>query len=115
MINAVLYREGDDLTGCRLEGHSGWAEQGNDIVCAGASILVCTCVNALESVTGVVPRITEENADKGILAFELPERTEAQNEQAQILMKALRQGLKDLSAEYPRNVTLSIKERRKLP
>ena len=115
MIKEVLYREGEQLTGCRLEGHSGWAEQGNDIVCAGASILVCTCVNALESVTGVVPRITEENADKGILAFELPERTEAQNEKAQILMKALRQGLKDLSGEYPRNVTLSIKERRKLP
>ena len=50
---------------------------------------------------------------KGILAFELPERTEAANEKAQILMKALRQGLEDLTTEYPQNVTLSIKERRK--
>ena len=38
---------------------------------------------------------------------------EAENEKAQILMKALRQGLDDLTAEYPQNVTLSIKERRK--
>ena len=39
MIKAVLYREGKNLTGCRLEGHSGWADQGHDIVCAAASIL----------------------------------------------------------------------------
>ena len=115
MITAVLYREGDNLTGCRLEGHSGWAESGRDIVCAAASILGCTCVNALESVCGVIPEITEYNEQKAMLAFELPEMTEEKNSKAQILMGALRQGLDDLSAEYPQNVTLSIIERRKQP
>ena len=113
MIKAVLYREGKDLTGCRLEGHSGWADSGHDIVCAAASILGCTCVNALESVCGVIPEITEYNEQKAMLAFELPEMTEAENDKAQILMGALRQGLDDLSAEYPQNVTFSIIERRK--
>ena len=113
MITAVLYREGENLTGCRIEGHSGWANAGSDIVCAAVSILGCTCVNALESVCGVIPNITEYNEKKGVLAFELPEITEADNEKAQILMKALKQGLDDLTAEYPQNVTLSIKERRK--
>ena len=113
MINAVLYREGKNLTGCRLEGHSGWAESGHDIVCAAASILGCTSVNALESVCGVIPEITEYNEQKGVLAFELPEMTEEENGKAQILMGALRQGLEDLTAEYPQNVTLSIIERRK--
>ena len=115
MITAVLYREGENLTGCRLEGHSGWAESGHDIVCAAASILGCTCVNALESVCGVIPEITEYNEDSGVLAFELPEMTEEENDKAQILMGALRQGLDDLTAEYPQNVTLSIIERRKQP
>ena len=113
MITAVLYREGENLTGCRIEGHSGWANAGSDIVCAAVSILGCTCVNALESVCGVIPEITEYNEKKGVLAFELPEITEADNEKAQILMKALKQGLDDLTVEYPQNVTLSIKERRK--
>lgn len=113
MITAVLYREGENLTGCRIEGHSDWANAGSDIVCAAVSILGCTCVNALESVCGVIPNITEYNEKKGLLAFELPEITEADNEKAQILMKALKQGLDDLTAEYPQNVTLSIKERRK--
>ena len=115
MIKAVLYREGENLTGCRLEGHSGWADSGHDIVCAAASILGCTCVNALESVCGVIPEITEYNEQKAMLAFELPEMTEEENGKAQILMGALRQGLDDLSAEYPQNVTLSIIERRKQP
>ena len=113
MIRAVLYREGKNLTGCRLEGHSGWADHGHDIVCAAASILGCTCVNALESVCGVIPGITEYNEQKGVLAFKLPEMTEAENEKAQILMKALEQGLKDLAEERQKHVTLSIIERRK--
>ena len=113
MISAVLFRQGEDLTGCRIEGHSGWADAGGDIVCAAVSILGCTCVNALESVCGVIPLVTE-NVD-GALAFELPDRTEAENGKAQILMGALRQGLKDLAAEYPRYVSLSIKERRIKP
>lgn len=115
MITAVLYREGENLTGCRLKGHSGWAESGNDICCAGASILACTCVNALESVLGIIPIVTEENPEQAILSFELPLLTTEENEKAQILMKALEQGLNDLTTEFPQNVTLSIKERRKQP
>ncbi len=113
MISATLYREGENLTGFRAEGHSGWAESGRDIVCAAVSILGCTCVNALESVCGIVPRVTEYDEKKAILAFELPEVTEEENAKAQILMGALRQGLNDLTAEYPHNVTLSMRERRK--
>ena len=62
---------------------------------------------------GVIPAITEYNEDNGVLAFELPTMTEGENEKAQIVMKTLRQGLKDLAEAYPQNVTFSIKERRK--
>ena len=111
MITAVLFREGDNLTGCRLEGHSGRSYAGHDIVCAAVSILGCTCVNALESVCGVIPVVAQN--DEGILTFNLPAMTEEENGKAQILMKALKQGLDDLTAEYPQNVTLSIIERSK--
>ena len=115
MITVSLEQGNEGLTGCRIQGHSGLAETGRDIVCAAVSILGCTCVNALESVCGVIPEITEYNEQKAMLAFELPEMTEEKNSKAQILMGALRQGLDDLSAEYPQNVTLSIIERRKQP
>jgi len=112
MINATLFQESGRLAGCRMEGHSGWAEEGRDIVCAAASILGCTCVNALESVCGIIPEIREN--ENGSLWFELPEAlTEAENAKAQILMGALRQGLRDLTEAYPENIHLREKERRK--
>ena len=107
MISATLYQGKDGLTGCRIIGHSGLAEAGRDIICAAVSILGCTCVNALESVCGVVPLI-EEN-DDGVLGFRLPETTPEENAKAQILMGALKQGLSDLAEEYPRNVQVHLK------
>ena len=53
MISALLLRNGDRFTGFRASGHSGYAEAGSDIVCAGVSVLGCTCVNSLESLLGV--------------------------------------------------------------
>ena len=106
MISAILYHGEGGLTGCRMTGHSGQAEEGHDIVCAAASILGCTCVNALESVCGIIPEITEN--DDGVLAFHLPELTPEENAKAQILMGALQKGLSDLAEGYPRNITLKI-------
>ncbi len=106
MISAVLYHGEDGYTACRITGHSGQSEAGRDIVCAAVSILGCTCVNALESVCGIIPEITEN--EDGALGFELPEMTPEENAKAQILMGALKQGLTDLAEAYPRNVTLTI-------
>ena len=107
MISAVLYQGKDGLDACRITGHSGQAESGRDIVCAAVSILGCTCVNAMETVCGIIPEITEN--DDGVLAFQLPEMNPADNAKAQILMGALKQGLSDLAEEYPRNLTLCEK------
>ena len=106
MISATLYQGEDGYTACRITGHSGQAEAGRDIVCAAVSILGCTCVNALESVCGIIPLVTENDA--GVLSFQLPEINPEENEKAQILMGALKQGLTDLADAYPRNVTLTI-------
>ena len=106
MISATLYQGEDGYTACRITGHSGQAEAGRDIVCAAVSILGCTCVNALESVCGIIPLVTENEA--GVLSFQLPEINPEENAKAQILMGALKQGLTDLADAYPRNVTLTI-------
>ena len=106
MISAILTREGNGYSRCRVSGHSGYAEAGSDIICAAVSILICTCVNALESVCGLVPRVTE-NRD-GLVSFQLPRRTVEEEARAQILMGALKQGLSDLAEAYPQYVQLTI-------
>mgnify|MGYP004449629667 CR=1 FL=1 len=111
MISAILYREGERYTGFRASGHSGYAEAGSDIVCAAVSILSCTCVNSLESLLGVTPRINEY-AD-GLLDFELPEVPAEKEDGVQLLMGSLKQGLGDLQEGYPQYIRLDIKGRRK--
>ena len=106
MISATLYLGKDGFSAFRATGHSGQAEAGRDIVCAAVSILGCTCVNALESVCGIVPQVTEN--EDGVLTFQLPEMTPEENAKAQILMGALKQGLTDLTDAYPHNITLPI-------
>jgi len=112
MISAVLYRNEDRLTGFRASGHSGYADAGSDIVCAGVSALSITCVNAMESLLGVVvsPRVDENT---GLLSFELPDVPEDRESGVQLLMGALGEGLTAMQESYPGYVKFEIKDRRK--
>ncbi|MBR6027964.1 MAG: ribosomal-processing cysteine protease Prp [Clostridia bacterium] len=113
MIRAVMLRDAaGHFTGCRVTGHSGYAPQGSDIVCAAVSALCATCVNSLEAVCGVRPEL-RENRD-GLLDFRLPGGlSDQQAHDAQVLMKALRQGLKDVSEAEPAHMELAIQDGRK--
>lgn len=108
MIRAVLYRNAENqYTGYSAKGHSDYAEEGFDIVCAAVSVLGATCANSLESVCGIIPDIIEN--DSGALHFALPSSLskEAMHD-AQILFGALHQGLKDVEEQFPEDVQLSI-------
>ena len=112
MISAILYRKNGRYTGYRASGHSGYAEAGSDIVCAGVSALSITCVNAMESLLGISVN-PEMEESSGMLSFELPDLEKSQEPGAQLLLGALGQGLSDLQESYPGYVKFEIKERRK--
>ena len=109
MIRIVFRRNSDgQFTGYSAKGHAGYAEAGADIVCAAVSVLGATCVNSLESVCGVVP-LLEENGD-GALAFRLPHPLDAARQHdAQVLLRALEQGLRDVAEQFPQYIRLSYK------
>ena len=49
MINVVIYQnEKEECTGFQTEGHAGYADPGQDIVCAAASVLIINTMNAIE-------------------------------------------------------------------
>ena len=108
MIRAVLRADPDGhLTGFEIKGHSGYAEEGSDIVCSAVSILSVTCLNSLESLCGIRPAV--KGGEDGYLSVRLPADLSAeQTHDAQILLGMLRQGLKDLADEYPKYVQFSI-------
>ena len=85
------------MTGLFVNGHSGYAEAGADIVCAGASTLVYTLANSLERICGIdtkySTRIAEDTGDGNVEAeIVLPEgrfRDEASKERAQVIMETV--------------------------
>ena len=113
MIRAILYRGADgQFTGYSAHGHSDYAEEGYDIVCAAVSILGVTCANSLESICGIVPEILENGS--GALHYRLPASLppEAMHD-AQVIFGFLHQGLRDVAEQFPQDVNLSIQDWRK--
>ena len=115
MIHAVLRADREHrYTAYEISGHSGYAEEGSDIVCSAVSVLAITCLNSLESVCGIHP--TVGGGADGYLKVTLPNGlTEAQRHDAQVILCTLRQGLQDLSESYPKFVKLSIANGGKQP
>ena len=71
MITAAFERDQKgSIRSFRVSGHSGYAEAGSDIICAGASTLVYTLANALERICGIdteySTRIEEDKGDGNI-------------------------------------------------
>ena len=109
----TFYRRPDGtLTGYRAQGHSGYAEAGADIVCAGVSALTQSTLNGLQNVLKA-PMMYDIDDQSGLLEAKLtPEATPKQVEAAQLLLQTLLQGLQAIERSYPRNVRIFFEERR---
>jgi uncharacterized protein YsxB (DUF464 family) len=105
MTRVTIEREGDWITFVRCEGHAGKAKAGEDIVCAAVSVLMQTCVNAMEQVASITPDVTVDEA-KALIAVRLPRKDGAPAHDAQTILRATVLGLTDISHEYPQYVKL---------
>ena len=109
----AFYRRPDGaLIGYRAEGHTGWAEAGSDIVCAGVSALTQATLNGLKEVLKAPVMFDIDDQTATLEARLTPEATEEQVRQAQLLRETLRQGLQAIERSYPRNVRIFFEERR---
>ena len=96
------------ITGFSIKGHSGYAEEGSDIVCAGISALVITTENALCQLVKLSP--AERGGEDGFVEVLLPEKmTEAQMHDAQLLLSTLHIGLENIAQAYPDYVRLTTR------
>jgi len=81
MIDVTVYKTNDIFDGFIVEGHSGYRESGNDIICASVSILSYTTLNSMDLVAGISPeywprslaiskpRICRKNGGRGFSDF----------------------------------------------
>ncbi len=106
MTRITFYERDGMLQGFESAGHAGYARAGYDIVCAAVSAQVSTCINSLEAIAGVVPKVMVDEESATIRA-NLPKNLSPDTmHDCQIILKVLQQGMKDLAEEYPQFINL---------
>ena len=115
MVHLKLWQDNAGrLCAFEANGHSGYAEEGSDIVCAAVSVLAITCINAVETICGT-PMLVK-GGENGYLSARLSDKLTTEHERdAQTLLRALRLGWESLAEEYPRYVHFSTMNGGKSP
>lgn len=107
MIKAIIYDVlPDDYKGFVIQGHSGMAESGYDLVCAAVSVLTQTALLGLDAYLLKKPNWKID--DSGYLECWLPEGlSEEECRSAQIIIRTMELGLKSIEKEYQKYLKVS--------
>ena len=101
MTNVTFQSESGRLTGFTVSGHSGYAEEGADIVCAAVTSAVRLTECAVNDVLGLGAAVRVREKDASI-SLKLPGSLGQTNESTcQTLLTALMVYLEQLHEEYP--------------
>ncbi len=93
------------VTGFEIKGHSGYAQHGEDIVCAAVSSAAYMTVNTITDVIGVSPLELFES--DGVMKLELDESSA---QRCSDIMSGLVLHLSSLCQEYKQYITVTISE-----
>ena len=104
MTTVTFYSEGSRLTGLEMKGHSGYAPQGEDIVCAALTSAVRLTECAVNDVLGLEASV-KVKPEKALISLRLPGGLSQQNESTcQTLLTGLMLYLTQLTEEYPDHI-----------
>lgn len=104
MIKVTFKLSGSLICGFNVSGHSGYSDEGSDIVCAAVSSAVIMAANTITEVQHINAEVTDSD---GFVNLNLSE-TEA--EKAQDVLQGLRLHLNALSEQYSKYIKLKISE-----
>ncbi|MBQ3566489.1 MAG: ribosomal-processing cysteine protease Prp [Oscillospiraceae bacterium] len=104
MTIAEFYRKNGELTGFKVKGHSGYAKQGSDIVCASVSSAVMLTANLITEIFGY-------NADVSAVGDTVALKTYVScDETLQRLYKGLVLQLEEIASEFEGNLKVQFTE-----
>ena len=107
MIQFRVWKSEQQYGGFESRGHAGYAQEGEDIVCAAVSALVINAVNSIEAFTEDAFE-TERAVDGGYLKLQFNGNP---GERAALLMDSLVLGIESIQAEYgDEYITLAFEE-----
>ena len=101
MTTVTFFTEGSRITGFEVKGHSGYAPEGEDIVCAAVTSAVRLVECAVNDVLGLEAPVKVREKDASI-TLKLPNGLGQTNESTcQTLLAALMVHFVQLAEEYP--------------
>lgn len=107
MIQVTEKLAGGQIIGFSYEGHAGYAEYGQDIVCSAVTAQLMMTYNGLESVMDI-PLDLDMDSEGGYFAFSLKDPQDAPR--ARVLMETLELGLQAIHQQHEKNITLKKEE-----
>ncbi len=104
MTIAEFFRKNGEFTGFKVKGHSGYAEAGNDIVCASVSSAVMLTANLITEIFGFQADVSAVG-DIVSLKTDIP-----CNDLLQGLYKGLVMQLEEIAGEFHKNLKVQFTE-----
>ena len=106
MTTVTFHTEGRRICGFTVQGHSGYASEGEDIVCAAVTSAVRLTECAVNDVLGLEASVKVKQSDASI-TLKLPAGLGQTNESTcQTLLTALMVHFVQLAEEYPQHITV---------
>ena len=106
MTTVTFFTEGSRITGFEVKGHSGYAPEGEDIVCAAVTSAVRLAECAVNDVLGLEAAVKVREKDAS-LSLKLPANLGQTHESTcQTLLAALMVHFVQLAEEYPDHITV---------
>jgi hypothetical protein len=106
MTTVTFHSEGSRILGFDVQGHSGYAPEGEDIVCAAVTSAVRLTECAINDVMGLEASVKVREKDASI-SLKLPAKLgQTAESTCQTLLAALMVHLVQLGEEYPEHITV---------
>ena len=108
MISVIVNREGNLIRAIYANGHAGYADPGQDIICSGVSTLLFTAASALEDICGYDSesffKISGEDTEDVSLRITVPDMGDDETRnRAQVIMRTAELGLIGIARDYNDN------------
>jgi len=108
MTDITITRKNGSIVEVKAAGHTGYGEQGEDIVCAGVSTIVQTALLGLLQVAKINVKFTVDE-EQGTLRFTLPgELSLEERHDADVVLNTMLCGLQDFYTEYSDFINLEV-------
>lgn len=104
MTKITIFKKNGKICEYQIKGHSGYAESGSDIVCAGISTAGQMALIGLREVLGLDVEFDIKDAYLHVKVNDF------NDEKAQVVLQSMEKTLEDIAKNYVKNVRMEVRE-----